>query len=395
MFGSRCCAKHIDAGYLNAGALQRILNKENTCYLCVEEFISIFNVIKNEFLLKASTIEELNSTPPLNFDDLTCFTSGNYYVLTGLNRVNFDDLCSQIPSSTLRSTQNRSARSAITCLLIKLTLGISNQVLATLFSFKDKRTVSQIVHSARKVLIEYFVPNFLGFEHIKRRDVIDLHTRPLASELLADRPNRAILILDGTYIYFQKSANNLLQRLTYSIHKGRLLIKPMLITTTTGYIVACMGPYFADYKNNDAEITKHIIYKNKENIVQWLEQGDIFVVDHGFRDALDYLHLMGYQTYIPSFLTKGTKQFTTETANETRFVTKIRWVIESANGRIKQWKIFDKVLPNFLLKTVGDLIAIVCALQNRYGTPFIKSTLKDKELAQKMLKLCDQYQKQE
>ncbi|CAF1551517.1 unnamed protein product, partial [Rotaria magnacalcarata] len=81
---------------------------------------------------------------------------------------------------------------------------------------------------------------------------------------------------------------------------------------------------------------------------------------------------------------------TTETAYQTRFVTKIRWVIESANGRIKQWRVFDKVLPNSLLKTVGDLIAIVCALQNSYGAPFIKSTSKDKELAQQMLKLLDQ-----
>ena len=56
----------------------------------------------------------------------------------------------------------------------------------------------------RKPLFEYFVPHFLGVEHIKRRDVIDLHTRPLASELLADEPERAILILDGIYISISK-----------------------------------------------------------------------------------------------------------------------------------------------------------------------------------------------
>ncbi|CAF3216884.1 unnamed protein product [Rotaria sp. Silwood2] len=389
-FGSRCCEKHISAGYLNAGALQRIRKEENKCYLTMEEFIDMLVIIKNAFLLKVSTIEDFRNAPLLNFDDLTRITSDNYYVLTGLSRANFDNLCSRIPSSALRNTPNRSARTAIACLLMKLRLGISHQVLATLFSFKDKRTVSRVVHSARKALAEYFVPHFLGFEHIKRRDVIDRHTRPLASELLADQPDRAILILDGTYIYFQKSANNVLQRRTYSMHKGKSLIKPMLITTTTGYIVSCMGPYFADYKNNDAEITKHIIYKNKENIGQWLEKGDILVVDRGFRDALDYLHLMGYQTYMPSFLAKGEKQFTAETANQTRFVTKVRWVIESANGRIKQWRIFDKVLPNSLLKTAGDLIAIVCALQNCYGAPFIQSISKDKELAKKMLKLRDE-----
>ncbi|CAF2955097.1 unnamed protein product, partial [Rotaria sp. Silwood2] len=195
-FGSRCCEKHINAGYLNAAALQRIRNKENKCYLGVEELADMLAIVKNAFLLKVSTIDDFRNAPLLNFDDLTRITSDNYYVLTGLSRTDFDNLCSRIPSSALRNTHNRSARTAIACLLMKLRLGISHQVLATLFSFKDKRAVSRMFHSVRKALVEHFVPHFLGFEHIKRRDVIDLHTRPLATELLSDQPDRAILILD-------------------------------------------------------------------------------------------------------------------------------------------------------------------------------------------------------
>ncbi len=97
-----------------------------------------------------------------------------------------------------------------------------------------------------------------------------MHTRSLATQLLSDQLERAILILDGTYIYCPKSANNMLQRRTYSMRKDKPLVEPMLIVTITGYIVSCLGPYFADYKNNDAEITEHIIYNNKENITQLL-----------------------------------------------------------------------------------------------------------------------------
>ena len=61
-----------------------------------------------------------------------------------------------------------------------------------------------------------------------------------------------------------------------------------------------------------------------------------------------------------------------------------------SNGRIKQWRIFDKVLPNSILQSVGDLVAIVCAPQNAYGAQFIKSTLKDKMLTEKMLRLLDE-----
>ena len=74
---------------------------------------------------------------------------------------------------------------------------------------------------------------------------------------------------------------------------------------------------------------------------------------------------------MPSFLTKGTKQYPTDIAGQNRLVTKVRWVIESSNERINQWRIFDNVLSNSLLKTAIDLIATVCALQNCCGTPLI------------------------
>ena len=159
-----------------------------------------------------------------------------------------------------------------------------------------------------------------------------MHTRPLAAQLLADHPDCAILILDGTSIYCQKNANNMLQRRTYSMHKGRSLVKLMLVVTTTGYIVLCLGPYFADYQNNNAEITKYIIYSNKENINQWLEKGDIIVIDRGFRGVLDYLQKYEYKKFMPAFLNKSAKQFSTRIGNQTRIVTKIQWIIESANG---------------------------------------------------------------
>ena len=47
---------------------------------------------------------------------------------------------------------------------------------------------------------------------------------------------------------------------------------------------------------------------------------------------------------MPAFLDKSAKQLSTQVGNETQFVTKIRWIIENASGRTKQWKIFDKVL---------------------------------------------------
>ena len=43
---------------------------------------------------------------------------------------------------------------------------------------------------------------------------------------------------------------------------------------------------------------------------------------------------------------KSEKQYSTEEANESRHVTKVRWALGSANGHIKQWRALSNVFPN-------------------------------------------------
>ena len=49
---------------------------------------------------------------------------------------------------------------------------------------------------------------------------------------MTDRDDQAIIVMDGTYLYLQKSSNNEFQRRSFSMHKHRNLIKPMIITAT-------------------------------------------------------------------------------------------------------------------------------------------------------------------
>lgn len=64
---------------------------------------------------------------------------------------------------------------------------------------------------------------------------------------------------------------------------------------------------------------------------------------NGFLKSPIFLKNLGFLVEMPAFLEKGT-QFETEEANETRLVTKIRWVVEATNGLIKKWAYFDKVV---------------------------------------------------
>ena len=81
-----------------------------------------------------------------------------------------------------------------------------------------------------------FAPLNLGFQHISRDSVLFNHQTVLATELLTNEPDQIVLIADGTYLYCQKSSNNEFQRRTYSNHKHRHLVKPMIITASVSTI---------------------------------------------------------------------------------------------------------------------------------------------------------------
>lgn len=74
-----------------------------------------------------------------------------------------------------------------------------------MFDLPDKRVVSRIINSARKAIIENFVPYNLGFGHVTRQEIIDRHTTTIAGELMCGGggDDTAIIVIDGTYIYIQ------------------------------------------------------------------------------------------------------------------------------------------------------------------------------------------------
>src|ERR1700744_6436443 len=74
------------------------------------------------------------------------------------------------------------------------------------------------------------------------------------------------LVLDGTYIYIQKTADLDLQSRTFSPHKHRNLTKFMMVTMRDGYIIDATGPYFADSKKNDASILATYSMRNRHRL---------------------------------------------------------------------------------------------------------------------------------
>ena len=175
-----------------------------------------------------------------------------------------------------------------------------------------------------------------------------------------------------------------MQRRTYNIHKHRSLVKVMLITTTTGYIIAAYEPYLSDSSNNDAAIQKDISVNNKDGILNWIAEHDLVVVDRGFRDSTGLIRVLGLDICMSHFL-NGRLRFDALEANRSRFISKILWVVESANGRLKHFKWINQTIQNSTIPQIRDYLQIACALVNAYRAPTIPSLSNDDQTVAKML----------
>jgi hypothetical protein len=57
------------------------------------------------------------------------------------------------------------------------------------------------------------------------------------------------------------------------------------------------------------------------------------------------------------------------------------WIVESANGCIKQWRFPYKVVPDKLVKYIGDFVKIVCAILNCFRPQTLSIDTASNEIA--------------
>ena len=160
----------------------------------------------------------------------------------------------------------------------------------------SKTKIERRIEECRKAFLQRFVNNNLGLRHINRGDII-ANTIEIAKALLIEyEEDPLILIFDGTYIFHEKSGNFRFQRNTYSGQKKRQLWKPLLCVTSVCYILEAFGPYPAHV--NDVSIMQHV-FSNSENRSIFAE-GDILVLDRGFRDIRRPLEASRLKVYMPA-----------------------------------------------------------------------------------------------
>ena len=155
---------------------------------------------------------------------------------------------------------------------------------------------------------------------------------------------------------------NIIGNLT--LGRKKFLCKPFTIYTTDGYIVEMLGPYLAN--QNDADILKSV-FEDTNGLRKFLKEGDVFVLDRGFRDIKEKLEERNFKILMPALKGKR-KQLSTKESNESRFVTKIRWAVESVHGVLKQkYRLLDHKIDNKLIPKTGLYFRIASFLNNTFG----------------------------
>ena len=107
-----------------------------------------------------------------------------------------------------------------------------------------------------------------------------------------------------------------------------------------------LGPYLAN--QNHADFMRTII-EDPNGLFKFLRTIYVFVLDRGFRDLDKDLEEKNFKVLIPALKGKR-RQFLTKESNQSRFVTKIRWVVKAVHGMLKQkYHLLDHKIDNKLV----------------------------------------------
>lgn len=264
--------------------------------------------------------------------------------------------------------------------------GLSDDFLKIIFDYSSRRTVSSVMAYIRASLLQRFVLTNIGPESIRRQEFIMQHVTEFANKLYNPQPEepKVVAVIDSTYAYIHKSKNFRVLRQSYSVHKNRHLLKPTLIIAPDGYSLTIFGPYFSDARNNDAEILRHEFERDVDSLRNWFQNGDIVLVDRGYRDAIPLLQRLGIDHKMPALLEHEQRQLPTQEANDSRqmmIITKNRWVVEARNDHLRLvFKFLAQTINLQHAKNLNGFYRIAGAILNRYN-PLIQMQDADARLA--------------
>lgn len=167
----------------------------------------------------------------------------------------------------------------------------------------------------------------------------------------------------------------------------------MMIVTTTGRVVDCVGPFSSDFYNSDAKILEDLLAPGTDDspkpFRRWVdEMGAVLIADRGFLDAkcncASWESPPNVEFHMPGFIPRMHSQLESLEANKSRLVTKVRWVVEAVNARMKKWRFLAQTVDNSCIHSIASHCRIVCALLNCFRGSLTTDRSYDADMAATM-----------
>ncbi|KAJ8688486.1 hypothetical protein QAD02_024281 [Eretmocerus hayati] len=311
-----------------------------------------------------------NCTTGTRYENENNFTEEEFATLSPVTREQFRILFTYCDPIIERDQFLYVTKRHLLTFLCKMRQGVPDDFLASTFGYNSRQRASSVIATVRRSLMQRFVPENLGLGHITRDQFIARHVTDFANHLYNPTPGtgRIILYIDGTYIEVEMSSNFSAARKSYSSHKNYYLLKPAVVVGPDGYILDVHPIYFSDVRNNDAAMLIDTLQRYAaHNFRPWIRPGDIIILDRGYRNARLILEQAGITVIMPPFLERNQRQFTTEEANNSRLITKTRWIVEARNGHFKSmFKFFDHRVSATHATNLEDFFKIAAAIINRF-----------------------------
>ncbi|XP_058806543.1 uncharacterized protein LOC131672967 [Phymastichus coffea] len=378
-----CCRLHLDErGWLLQALIEGLRYINRPYRLNGEEAQSFLQGMR----------EEIKRSAERRYEDEHGVTNEEFQTLYSLTKVQFNDLYSFCDPVPVPRGHRYISKKDLLCFLCKLSHSLSDDFLCVMFYYPSRQSTGMQIATVRQSLSARFCHGNIGFDAMTREEFIERHVTPFANQLYNHTPQypRAIVYIDCTYLDIEKSSCFQVLRQSFCVHKHKHLVKPSVIVGPDGYILDIQGPYFSNALNNDARILLNELNRDVNGMQNWFQEGDIVIVDRGYQNSIQTLQGIGLITRMPPLLDRNQNQFRTEEANESRIVTKTRWIVEARNGHLKSiFSFFSNTIPTSHATNLSDFLRIAGAIINRYYGP-INMPNANEALANHMLEQAQQ-----
>ncbi|KAK7939005.1 hypothetical protein WMY93_002331 [Mugilogobius chulae] len=234
--------------------------------------------------------------------------------------------------------------------LMYLSVGLYPQDLAERFGI-HRTTVSRIIATWTNFLYELLGKKRLWLP----QEVVQANLPPE----FAAFPDTQV-VLDCTEIYCQTPSDLLLQSEVYSTYKSHSTLKAMIGIAPHGAITFISSLYAGS--TSDREIFK------QSGIANLLKPDMAIMVDKGF--LVD--NVAPCKVYRPAFLSKKSQMSATDVL-QTQSIARLRIHVERCIRRVKENKLFDRVIPVSVCGNIDSLFSLACMLVNYQHGPLVKA----------------------